>query len=483
MNNQPRESFAARKNVGAPPAPRRHLIPGSPGGRRHGRGVYLRRRVVVLIGLLLTVGLVATGCYAVSTYLNIENGIHRSQALSGGKGLDQDTNILLMGLDSRLDENGKPLSQEEYDALHAGDPGIGGYNSNVLMLLHIPKDGSTAQIVSIPRDDYVDLPGQPDGMAKGKIKEAYGYAMDEAMKKFTNDPQGRSQDQIYQAARDEGRKAEINTVEQFLNVKVDHFVEVTMAAFLSVAQAVAPIKVCLQHDTSDTFSGADFKAGVQDIDAKQAVAFVRQRRDTSGSGYELTDLDRSRRQQAFITSLATQLKQKGTVTDLGKINGIVDALKDKIAVDQGLNLVDLGLRAKQLSENHTRFVTLPILDYGTSDTGESVNLVDKDAIQKMVARVLGGGPVTEPAPATSSPAASSSGAQGDGNGSQATSTQSGSGGNGAQAGAAAPVPAAQPAAPAAQPAAPSPSPSSPSGSYDAGDWSSTLSGGGVPCVK
>lgn len=479
MKNDRRDSFAASKAPDASATTPHLAVKGAPA--RHPRHVYLRRRAVVLIALLVTAAVVLGGVFVANTYFGLEDGIHRSTALDGAKGLDQDTNILLMGLDSRLDENGKPLSQEEYDALHAGDSGIGGYNSNVLMLLHLPKDGSTAQIVSIPRDDYVDLPGQPDGMDKGKIKEAYGYAMDQALKKFSNDPQGRSQDRIYQDARDEGRKEEIATVQQFLNVKVDHFVEVTMAAFLSVAKAVAPIKVCLQHDTSDTFSGADFKAGVQEIDAKQAVAFVRQRRDTSGSGYDLTDLDRSRRQQGFITSLATQLKQQGTITDLGKINGIVGALKDKIAVDQGLNLVDLGMRAKQLSENHARFVTLPILGYGTSDSGESVNLVDQDAVRKMAARVLSGGPVDE-APATTAPATGGSGAGGAGTGGAAAA---GSGSEAPATGSATEpeVSSGTTVAP-VQTAAPSPSPSStPGGSYNAGDWNTVLSGGGVPCVK
>lgn len=39
----------------------------------------------------------------------------------------------------------------------------------------------------------------------------------------------------YQQARDAGRRAEIRTVDQFLGINVDHFVEVTMAAFYEVA--------------------------------------------------------------------------------------------------------------------------------------------------------------------------------------------------------------------------------------------------------
>jgi LCP family protein required for cell wall assembly len=427
------------------------------------RWVYRRRRAAVLAGVVTVALVLGAGVWAAATYFGFENGIRRSDALTGGKGLDQDVNILLMGLDSRLDENGKPLSQEEYDALHSGSSEDGGYNSNVIMVLHVPKDGSRATIISVPRDDYVDLAGAPDGIAQGKVKQAYGYAMDQAMHTLAANPGGKSQDEIYQAARDAGRKAEIATVENFLGIKIDHFAEVTMAAFLSVAKAVAPITVCLQEATQDSYSGADFKAGVQQINAQQAVAFVRQRRDTSGSGVALSDLDRARRQQAFISSLATQLKQRGTFTDLGKITGILDALKGKIAVDQGLNLIDFGLKAKQLTENKTKFVTLPIVRFGTSDTGESVNIVDKQAIRAQVEDLLN----PKPAPASSAPAQAAQPAP-------------------AQAAPAAPAPASSSDAgaqgtPGQAPAA-SPSPS-PSSTFNAGDWSDALVGGGVPCVK
>ncbi|WP_052207082.1 LCP family protein [Sinomonas humi] len=436
---------------------------------RDRRRKFRRRRTVVLSMALVIALVVAGGVFALTTYISFENGVRRSEALTGGAGLDQDVNILVMGLDSRLDENGNPLSQEEYDALHSGDSSDGGYNSNVLMVLHVPKDGSQATVISIPRDDYVDLAGSPDGISQGKIKQAYGYAMDDAMKKLKADPQGKSDSQIYQEARDDGRKAEIQTVQNFLNIKIDHFVEVTMGAFLDVAKALAPITVCLQEATQDTYSGANFKAGVQQLNAQQAVAFVRQRRDTSGSGVALSDLDRERRQQAFISSLLTQLKQKSTFTDINKIEGILNAVKDKMAVDQSLNLIDFGLKAKQLTAGHLRFVTLPIVQFGTSDTGESVNIVDKGAIQAEVSQLLSPQPTATPTP---SPA--------QGSGSQNSGAAPAQQDSSAQQAPAQQAPAQQ--APAAQPA-PTPSPSSSNGTFDAGDWSSVLQGGGIPCVK
>ena len=92
-------------------------------------------------------------------------------------------------------------------------------------------------------------------------------------------------------------------------VPVDHFVEVTLVAFYEIAQVVQPITVCVNANTQDSYSGANFHKGLQQINAAQALAFVRQRRDDTHLWLNFTDLDRERRQQAFIASLAYQLKQ------------------------------------------------------------------------------------------------------------------------------------------------------------------------------
>src|SRR5665811_1043823 len=242
-------------------------------------------------------------------------GIKRSNIL-GGKGSTMgDTNILIMGLDSRLDENGNPLPKRIYDALNAGDQQSGGLNANVLMLLHVPGYGSKATGISIPRDDYVHLAGCPDGQCMGKIKQAYGLAFDQESRRLA-DQSGLDRTQRQQKERDAGRKAEISTVKEFLgNVPIDHFVEVTLVSFYEIAQVVQPITVCVNANTLDRYSGANFHQGRQQINASQALAFVRQRRDDTHPALNFTDLDRERRQQAFIASLAYQLKQADTFAD------------------------------------------------------------------------------------------------------------------------------------------------------------------------
>ncbi|KTR96690.1 LytR family transcriptional regulator [Microbacterium testaceum] len=383
------------------------MSPTSPRVRRN------RRRLLFAVSALVTVAVVGTVAFVAIDLAGAANGIHHSDAVlpTAAAGVPQDEgeqNILIMGLDSRVDEDGKPYPQEIYDAIHAEDASVGGYNTNVLMYVHIPAGGGQAVALSIPRDDDVDYAGAPGGARKGKIKEAYGRAF--AAKDDELRAAGVSEDDAYQQARDAARAEEMQTVSQFLGgVPIDHFVEVTMAAFYRVAQAVQPLDVCLNHATADTFSGADFAAGPQQIDAAQAMAFVRQRRDTKYDNVFLTDLDRTRRQQAFLVSLALKLRDAQTFTDFGRMQDLLDTAKQYVAVDKGFDLLSLASTAQRLAGGDVTFQTLPIERFGTVD-GESVNIVDQKAIAAQVSALLHPAPAAAPDPNGTSAPDSASGA-------------------------------------------------------------------------
>jgi LCP family protein required for cell wall assembly len=417
----PIETTGPTDVIEAPPppveAPKAPVEAPPPSRRRPGTG----RRIAALAGYvalglaaLLVLGL--TG-YAWSQYTILDTSVHKSNAIaapSEKKSLNGDTNILIMGLDSRLDENGNPLPQDIYNALHAGDDSVGGFNANVLMLLHVPAHGRAVEI-SIPRDDYVNLPGCPDKECKEKIKQAYGLARDQAYNQLH--AQGLTGTTLEQAARDAGRKEEVDTVSQFLGgIAIDHFVEVTLVAFFQIAQVVQPITVCLQQATHDTFSGADFPAGQQQINASQALAFVRQRRDTGrGDVYfnNFTDLDRERRQQAFISSLAYELRKAGTFTSPSKISAILDVAKQNTAIDSGLNLLEFAQEADNLTGGNLSFNTLPVDHFANlGGTIGDVNIVNPAVIQTEVHQLLTPAaptptttkPTTTPPPTTTSTA-------------------------------------------------------------------------------
>jgi len=360
--------------------------------RRRARAVTLSVIALVLLLVLCLVG------YAVFEYVSLTMGIKRSDILGGQGSTNGDTNILIMGLDSRLDENGNPLPKQIYNALHAGDQSNGGLNANVLMLLHVPGDGTKATEISIPRDDYVHLAGCPDRQCTGKIKQAYGLAFDQESRRLVNQA-GLDSTQRQQKERDAGRKAEISTAKQFLGgVPIDHFVEVTLVAFYQIAQVVQPVTVCVNENTQDSYSGANFHRGRQQISASQALAFVRQRRDDLHPALNFTDLDRERRQQAFIASLAYQLKQADTFTDPLKLGKIFDVAKQNTAIDSGMDVLSFAQQASNLTGGNITFYTLPVDHFGRDPIGEDVNFVNVPLIQSTVAHILSSNPTAKPAP-------------------------------------------------------------------------------------
>lgn len=352
-----------------------------------------RRRFFVSIASLIVIVLVAGVGFVVYTYNNLNNGIHRSafKAVGEKTGVaqtDGSTNILVMGLDSRLDENGNALPAATYNALHAGDGDDGGYNTNVLMLIHIPAGNGHAVGVSIPRDDWVSFPNDPYGESAGKIKQAYGLELAQVQDHLVNTEPNETRAAIYQQARAAARQEEVETVSQFLGgVPIDHFVEVTMAAFYELAEAVQPIEVCVKENTSDPYSGADFTAGYQQLSASQAVSFVRQRRDTNNPDLDFTDLDRERRQQAFIISLLYKLKHENLFTNFGLMQQLIDTAKQNIAIDSNLNLLSFASDANRFAQGGITFDTLPITGFATID-GQDANTVDLQQIQAITAQLI-----------------------------------------------------------------------------------------------
>ncbi len=401
--------------------PRVVVPPRGPGAPRHARsasnshrGDRTRRAMVgvrVLAALAAVMVLAGTGSVWAG-YRSATAGIITSQALYGGpSSTGGDQNILIMGLDSRLDQNGQPLPAEIYDALHAGDETSGGYNANVLIVLHIPAGDGPLVAISIPRDDYVELAGCPTPDCKGKVKQAYSFAYERALgvERDTDDeaplpdPSVRSNSLAQeQLAREAGRKAEIETVRNLLGIPIDHFIEVTLVAFFQIAQVIQPITVCLNADTSDPFySGADFHQGVQQIDAAQAMAFVRQRRDVNDEAF--TDMDRTRRQQAFIASLVSGLRHGQALSSPTTMRNLLDVARQNVAVDAGFDLASFVQRASGFTDRSLTLYTLPIAEFAVDEAGEDVNLVDVPTIREIVHNLITSGSPGSVLPTSTAP--------------------------------------------------------------------------------
>lgn len=291
-------------------------------------------------------------------------------------------NVLLIGLDSRKDQQGNDLPQELLDQLHAGDSDAGGYNTNTLILAHIDADDRVTAF-SIPRDDYVAADGIP-GNDHIKIKEAYGLAKAAAEQTLVD--QGIGDQQVLESkGREAGRAATLRQVRDLTGQPIDYFAEVNLAGFYDLASALGSVQVCLNHPVSDDFSGADFPAGPQTLDASQALAFVRQRH-----GLDNGDLDRTHRQQAFLVSVLHQLQDAGAVTDMTRFNELMATAQRDVVLSSGWGPEQFS-RISAIADGHVQFQTLPVVRYDSID-GQDVNVVDPAAIKTQVAAAFSDNP-------------------------------------------------------------------------------------------
>ncbi len=334
------------------------------------------RTVLAIIAVAVMVG---TGV-AWGKIRSFENGIfHMStSALGGGGGDDGAIDILLVGMDSRTDAHGNPLSEDELATLHAGDDVS--TNTDTIILVRIPNNGKSATAISIPRDSYVKAPG----LDKTKINGVYGQVKLETMKELV-EQQGMDPAEAEPKAVEAGREALIKTVADLTGVTVDHYAEIGLLGFALITDALGGVDVCLKDAVYEPLSGADFPAGWQKLNGPQALSFVRQRHDLPRG-----DLDRVVRQQVVMAQLAHQVISSKTLTSPATLNRLQDAIQRSVVISAGWDIMDFIKQLENLAGGNVAFATIPVLDEaGWSDDGmQSVVRVDPAQVQAWVASLL-----------------------------------------------------------------------------------------------
>jgi len=341
---------------------------------------------LAVIGRVIAAGLAAVllGTSGWGWYLGrvADASVNRTDAIpTSGNEETVDTgeamNLLLVGNDSRASASEEELAQLNTEA-------NAGTNTDTMILVHVPADGSAASFVSFPRDSYVDIPGY--GM--DKLNAAYAYGSQEA-------PDGAS-DAAVQAA---GAQLLIKTLSSLTGLRIDHYAEVDLLGFFKLSSVVGGVEVNLCEAVQDDFSGVDLPAGVQTVSGEQALAFVRQRH-----GLLRGDFDRIIRQQTFIAGMIRKMLSDNVLLDLGKQRELVQAAADALTVDQSLDLFSLASQMQSVTPGSIEFQTVPYIDTDTDDRGRSIiRLEDEDVLRTFFAD-LSAEPAEEAAPTTEAPA-------------------------------------------------------------------------------
>ena len=344
--------------------------------------------VRVLAGVLSLTLLATTGW---SWYLGqvAEATVNRTDAIpSSGNDESGDApeamNLLLVGSDSRA-----RLTEEQLAELSAGTDS--GLNTDTMILVHIPSNGSAASFVSFPRDSYVDIPGH--GMNKLNAAYAFGY--------------GAVDDGLPESERQAGgAQLLVQTINGLTGLQIDHYAEVDLLGFFELTNVVGGVEVNLCRAVDDReYSGAFFPAGPQTISGADALAFVRQRHNLGPEGRG--DYDRIIRQQVFIAGVLRNILSSDVLLDLGKQRELVEAASRALTVDQDLDLFELAQQMQSATLDSITFQTVPYVgDERLDGVGSIIRLEDVETLHAFFAQLSAEPePAEQPAPpATVDPA-------------------------------------------------------------------------------
>jgi LCP family protein required for cell wall assembly len=378
-NEQERPALPARLDprLGTPPRSR---------GGRDGSDHEVERtgrsgRTRVAIAARAVAGLVTLTLLAASGwgwYLGrvADASVNRTDAIptegNDGIGGGEAMNLLLVGNDSRA-----RLSEEQMDELSTGDNA--GINTDTMILVHVPADGTKASFVSFPRDSYVEIPGY--GMDKLNAAYAYGY-------------QYEAGDDATDAERQSaGAQLLIRTISGLTGLQIDHYAEVDLLGFFNLSSVLGGIEVNLCAPVQDGYSGIDLPAGVQTIEGEQALAFVRQRH-----GLPRGDFDRIIRQQTFIAGMVRKVLTDNVLFDLGKQRELVQAAADSLTVDRSLDLLGLASQMQSVQAGSVDFQTIPYVGDDHDEDGRYIlRLEDEETLHTFFAHLSADPePVPEP---------------------------------------------------------------------------------------
>src|SRR5215469_1903853 len=327
-----------------------------------------QRLLLIAVSAVSVVTLLVSGsAWMAAGY--VSSGLARLDAGTSGTPASGPVNLLVVGVDTR-----SGLTRRQQLRLHVGS--VAGANTDTMMLVHIPADRESIQVVSLPRDSWVSIPGH--GM--NKINAAYGLGGPELM---------------------------VSTVEQATGMTINDYAEVDFVGFVRVINELGGVNVCLPFAVDDSDSGLHLSAGPHHVDGVTALKFVRDRHS-----FATSDLARIADQQQLLASLFAQATSAGVLANPVRLQQVVSSMTAAVTVDRGFNATELASELRDIKPENVTFTTVPIAtpDYLTP-TGESAVLWNQAAAATLFQQLnndadqppphrpggSGGGPAANPA--------------------------------------------------------------------------------------
>ena len=304
---------------------------GTPAGRPRRRRW---RRVLVPIAALLVLVVGAGAIYAYTLDRTITRNITRGLDLPGDA-------------PSGSADPARPSEQPQTGALNyvllgsdsrdPADEGAG--RSDSIMVAHLNEARDQAYIVSFPRDMYVEVPGY----GRNKINAAYSFG---------------------------GAALTVRTLENLLDVRMDHVVLVDFEGFIGLTKDLGGVTVT--NGTAFTSHGFDYPKGKITIEGEEALWFVRER-DALPEG----DLDRAANQRNVLKAIIAKGLSADVVADPARFTAFTGNLAKHVTVDNSLSDGEIRSTALslRLAADDIELLQAPLSGFGTVGD-QSIDVVD-----------------------------------------------------------------------------------------------------------
>ena len=328
----------------------------------HKRQHRWRRRA--LYALCLIVLLAALGAGGLYEYANYRFGqikkIHAKHLIAQPAAPGQPFNMLLVGSDSRAFVGDNPTLSSEI----GNEADAGGQRSDVTMVARFDPAAQTITVLSIPRDLWVDIPGNVGGIS--------------GMNRIN-------------AAFNSGPDLLVQTIEQDLGIKVNHYASVSFPGFSGMVNALGGITMDFPTAVKDAYTGLHVtQTGCQVVNGTVALQLVRSRHlyyMNSDGNWEydgLSDFSRIQRQDQFFRAVLQKVNQ--SITNPLTINAFIGSAVGDVTIDDTMTESDLFHIAetfKDLPSSHLITETLPTTSFVTGG-GADVLQVAQPYAQNMI---------------------------------------------------------------------------------------------------
>jgi LCP family protein required for cell wall assembly len=330
--------------------------------------------------LLLLVGVVGSGYF----YLRYEWGkVKKVDCTSCAVVVSSIApfNVLIVGSDTRAGNTGQAAKSFGTQASN------GGQRSDTIKIVHVDPSAGTAQLLSIPRDTWVEMSGVPESTGLSgpqKINTAFNGG----------------------ATSDAGINSLTETIQNTFGIPINHFVIIDFIGLIHAVGSVGGINMNFNYpvrDCSDQGCGIDNSGlkitttGCQTLNGDQTLALARSRYfqydDPAQGGWNgdpTSDIGRIERQNLIIDALIS--KVESTYNPL-TLKSFLDSVVNDITVDKNLGptqVFDLASHYHAFSPSRLKTFTLPTTS--ADNFGGAVQLVQEPEAQQMLTQFLGTAP-------------------------------------------------------------------------------------------